>query len=205
MLYARHHLSRTVLLMLAALCACSRDEGERLGDTPPPDGVAAESTSANTNNVSELNNPDNAPDTAGWTAGLTAKPGSEMATLTAVRTASHEEYERIVFAFGDGPLPGFRIEYIDRPVRACGSGDVVELPGDAWLSIRLEPAQAHTDEGQPTVADRSRALTYENLKALKMICDFEGQVEWIAAASSPQKYRTLELKAPFRIVVDVRK
>ena len=205
MLYARHHLSRTVLLLLAALCACGRDEGERLGDTPPPDDVATDTTPADTNNVSALNDTDNTPDTAGWTAGLTAKPGSEMATLTAVRTASHDEFERIVFAFGPGPLPGFKVEYIDRPVRACGSGDVVELPGDAWLSIRLEPAQAHTDEGKPTVADRSRVLNYENLKALKLICDFEGQVEWVAAASMPQRYRTLELKAPLRLVVDVRK
>lgn len=200
MLYARHHLSWPVMMLTAALCACDRDEGDRLGDTPPAE-VVAESASADTENVSALNNPD----TAGWTAGLTVKPGSEMATLLEVRTASHEGYERIVFSFGGGPLPGFRVEYIDQPVRACGSGDVVDLPGDAWLSIRLEPAQAHTEEGRPTVAERSRVLDYENLKALRMICDFEGQVEWVAAASAPQRYRTLELKAPVRLVVDVIK
>lgn len=203
MLFARPHLSRTVLLLLTVLCACTRDDdGERLGDTPPPDTVNAGTNSAgNTNNVSALNKPD----TAGWTAGLTAKPGSEMATLTEVRTASHDEYERIVFAFGQGPMPGFKVEYVDRPVRQCGSGEVVDLPGDAWLSIRLEPAQAHTEEGKPTVLDRSRVLAFENLKALKMICDFEGQVEWVAAASTPQRYRTLELKEPPRLVVDVKK
>ena len=200
MLYARHHLFWPVMMLVAALCACARDEGDRSGDTPP-DEMAAESTSADTENVSALNNPD----TAGWTAGLTAKPGTEMATLLEVRTATHEDYERIVFSFGGGPLPGFKVEYIDKPVRACGSGEVVELPGDAWLSIRLEPAQAHTEQGQPTVAERSRVLNYDNLKGLRMICDFEGHVEWVAAASSPQRYRTLELKAPVRLVVDVRK
>ena len=203
MLFARLHLSPTVLLLLAALCACDREsEGERLGDTPPPDGTAAvESTLANTNNVSALSNPD----TAGWTAGLTAKPGSEMATLLDVRAASHDEYERIVFSFGPGPMPGYKVEYVDKPIRQCGSGEVVDLPGDAWLSIRLEPANAHTEEGKPTVAPRSRVLDYENLKALNMICDFEGQVEWVAAASAPQRYRTLELKEPRRLVVDVKK
>jgi hypothetical protein len=201
MLSARLHLSRTVLLLLAALCACTADrEGEDRGDTPPND-AAAESASANGKNVSALNKPD----TAGWTAGLTAKPGSEMVTLLEVRTAAHDEFERIVFAFGPGPMPGYRVEYVDRPVRQCGSGEVVDLPGDAWLSIRLEPAQAHTEEGKPTVVERSRVLALENLKALKMICDFEGQVEWVAAASSPQSYRTLELKEPSRLVVDVRK
>lgn len=202
MLFARFHLSPTVLLLLTALCACDREqEGERMGDTPPPDGTAVQSVPADTENVSALNNPD----TAAWTAGLMAKPGSAMATLLEVRTAMHEGFERVVFSFGDGPLPGFKVEYVDRPVRACGSGEVVDLPGDAWLSIVLEPARAHTDEGRATVAERSRTLAYENIKALRLICDFEGQVEWVIAASAPQRYRTLELKAPVRLVVDVKK
>jgi hypothetical protein len=202
MLYARHHLSRIGLMLLTALCACGREGGDRVGDTPPPDGAAAESAAGNTRNVSALNNPD----TAGWTAGVTVKPGAAMATLMAVRTASHEEFERIVFAFAPGgPIAGFKVEYVDRPVRTCGSGEVVELPGDAWLSVRLEPAQAHTDEGKPTVLERARVLDYGNIKALKMICDFEGHVEWVIAASAPQRYRTLELKEPARLVVDVKK
>ena len=201
MLYARSTLSLSVLL-LTALCACSRDQ-ERVdpGDTPPDEAAPAVSQPDDTNNASLLNNPD----TAGWTAGLTAKGGAEMVTLKAVRTASHDEFERIVFAFEPNRLPGYKIEYIDRPVRQCGSGEVVELPGDAWLSIRLEPAQAHTDEGAPTIAERARTLNYQNLKALRLICDFEGQVEWVAAVASPENYRTLELRAPVRLVVDLRK
>lgn len=201
MLYARFSLSVSVLL-LAALCACARDEeGSNPGDTPPDEAPPAVNTPDDTNNVSVLNNPD----TAAWTAGLTAKGGTEMTTLTAVRTASHEAYERIVFAFEPALLPGYRVEYIDRPVRQCGSGEVVDLPGDAWLSIRLEPAQAHTEQGAPTIADRSRVLDYQILKAFRLICDFEGQVEWVAAVASPVRYRTLELRAPARLVIDLKK
>jgi hypothetical protein len=195
MLYARITPLMFVLL-LTALNACERDEeGGRSA------AQAADSTPANSNNVSALSNPD----TAGWTAGLTAKPGDSMTTVLEVRTATHEAYERIVFGFGPERIPGFKVEYVDRPVRQCGSGDVVPLPGDAWLSIQLEPAQAHTDEGKPTIAERSRALNYPNLKMLKLICDFEGQVEWIAAVASPNQYRTLELREPARLVVDIRK
>jgi hypothetical protein len=144
-------------------------------------------------------------DTAFWTSGLVAKPGGEMTTVTEVRTASHDEFERIVFTFDSGGIAGYHIEYVDRPVRQCGSGDVVELPGDAWLKIKLEPSQAHTEEGKPTIADRTRDLNYANIKRLKLICDFEGQVEWIVAVASPNRYRTLELGGPPRLVVDVRK
>jgi hypothetical protein len=195
MLDARFFLSMSVLLLTAGF-ACARDEeGERSAT------LAADSAPANTNNVSALNNPD----TAGWTAGLTAKPGDSMSTLTDVRTAIHDDYERIVFGFGPEGISGYKLEYVDRPVRQCGSGDVVPLPGDAWLSIQLEPAQAHTEEGKPTIAERARTLNYPNMKALRLICDFEGIVEWIVAVSSPNQYRTLELREPPRLVVDIRK
>jgi hypothetical protein len=134
-----------------------------------------------------------------------AKPGAGMTTLAEVRTASHDEFERIVFTFDTAGIAGYHIEYVDRPVRQCGSGDVVELPGDAWLKVKLEPSQAHTEEGKPTIAARNRDLNYSNIKRLRLICDFEGQVEWIVAVASPNRYRTLELGGPPRLVVDVRK
>lgn len=200
--FARFHLSLKIVLLLTGLCACARDQDRvQPGDTPPEEPAPATRPAVDTNNVSVLSNPD----TAAWTVGLTAKGGTGMTTLLEVRTASHAEYERIVFVFGPEGLPGYKVEYIDRPVRQCGSGEVVDLPGDAWLSIRLEPAQAHTEAGAPTVAERSRTLDYQNIKALKLICDFEGQVEWVAGVASPTRYRTLELKAPPRLVVDVRK
>ena len=200
MLSARFHLSLSVLLV-TLLCACSRDEGVPDGPDLGEPLEAAESTSTDENNASVLSKPD----TAGWTAGLTAKPGDSMTVLTEVRTARHDGFERIVYAFEPDRIPGFKVEYVDKPVRQCGSGEVVALPGDAWLLLKLEPAQAHTEEGRPTVADRDRRLDYENIKQLKMICDFEGIVEWVVAVASPNRYRVLELRNPARLVVDVRK
>lgn len=199
MLNARDHLSLKVVLLVWALSGCAGgDEGGRQNE--PDAGPPADSGPVTTENASVLSNPD----TGTWTAGLTAKPGSEVATLSAVRTATHEEYERIVFEFSDR-LPGYKVEYIDRPVRQCGSGDVVELPGDAWLSVQLQPANAHTEEGKPTVAERARTLTYANMKALRLICDFEAVVEWVVAVGSPNRYRTLELREPPRLVIDIRR
>lgn len=200
MLTARSYpSSKVVLLLITALCACARADEE--ARAPGAATIAVDTVAANTNNVSVLSNPD----TAGWTAGLTAKPGDSMATLLEVRTARHDEFERIVFVFGPEGIPGFKVEYVDRPVRQCGSGEVVDLPGDAWLLVRLEPARAHTEEGKATVTQRDRALGYENMKRLKLICDFEAIVEWVAAVGYPGKYRTLELRDPARLVIDVRK
>jgi hypothetical protein len=42
------------------------------------------------------------------------------------------------------------------------------------------------------------------LKELKLICDFEGQVEWLLGLAARNGYRVLELTEPPRLVVDVR-
>jgi hypothetical protein len=46
-------------------------------------------------------------------------------------------------------------------------------------------------------------MTGQNLKRLKLICDFEAQTEWIAAVGFPARYRVFELSDPPRIVVDL--
>lgn len=142
----------------------------------------------------------------GWTVGILhrASPTGRVGTLVAVRTARQPGYDRVVFEFAGGELPGYHAEYVDRPVRQCGSGDPVPLPGDAWLRVRFEPANAHTDEGRATVQDRDRTLNYGLVKRLALICDFEAQVEWVLALAAPNPYRVLVLSNPARIVVDVQ-
>ena len=126
------------------------------------------------------------------------------AILKEVRTAQHGNYDRVVFEFAGAEMPSYHIEYIDKPVRACGSGNVVPLAGDGWLEIRFFPANAHTEEGKPTVENRERAPNHKIIKELKSTCDFEANVEWVLGVSSPNKYRVLELKNPTRLVVDIK-
>lgn len=140
-----------------------------------------------------------------WTSGDTRVEGvaTGTAVLRAVRTARHEAFDRIVYEF-ESAVPGYRISYIDRPVRQCGSGNVVPFEGDAWLSMVFEPSDAHTQEGRPTVAERSRRLDLPNVIELKLICDYEAQVEWVAGVHAPMEYRVLTLREPDRLVVDIR-
>ncbi len=128
----------------------------------------------------------------------------EAAVLRDVRTGRHESFDRIVFEFEGSEMPGYFIEYIDKPVRACGSGNVVPLKGDGWLQIRFEPARAHTDQGKPTLGFRELRPMMPIVLELSSTCDFEGQVEWVAGVASPNRYRVLELASPTRLVVDIR-
>jgi hypothetical protein len=142
---------------------------------------------------------------ASWTTADTnvERPFSGAALLRDLRTARHDGFDRIVLDFGADEVPGYRVAYVDRPVRQCGSGDVVPLEGDAWLSITVEPANAHTEEGEPTIRERERTLRLPALRELKLICDFEAVVEVVAGVASPERYRVFVLEAPNRVVIDV--
>jgi hypothetical protein len=146
-----------------------------------------------------------AADTAGWTAGIVdlAPRSGGVATLVSLRAARHEGYERVVWEFS-GPAPGVHVEYVDRPVRQCGSGEPVPLSGDAWLEVRLEPVRAHTEEGRPTIAERRRTTALPIVLEMVQTCDFEAVVTWVLAVSSPQPLRVTRLENPPRVVVDIR-
>ena len=141
------------------------------------------------------------------TAGVTEKKNPNVTgavLLKEVRSAKHANFDRVVFEFEGAQIPTYKIEYIDKPVRACGSGDVVPFQGDAWLSVRFTGANAHTEAGEPTINDRTRSPNHTIVKDLKLICDFEAEVEWVLGVASPNKYRVLELKSPTRLVVDIK-
>jgi hypothetical protein len=140
------------------------------------------------------------------TAGIIDKRSSvkSAAVLTEVRAARHENYDRVVFEFEGAEMPSYHLEYIDKPVRACGSGEVVPLTGDGWLEIRFEPAAAHTADGRATVANREQSPNLQIIKEMKATCDFEAQVEWVLGVASPNHYRVLELKKPTRLAIDIK-
>lgn len=145
-----------------------------------------------------------------WTVGIVeggpeTGAGSTLPTVTGVRTARHPDFDRFVLEFSEaGGLPPFHVEYVDRPVRECGSGHVVELPGDGWLEIRMSGAQAHDEEGRVTVEPREGSPGLPVLLAYDLTCDFEAHVEWVLAVRSPNPFRVLDLREPYRLVVDVR-
>jgi hypothetical protein len=106
---------------------------------------------------------------------------------------------------GSPARPGYHLEYVDRPLIACGSGEQIFPEGDAWLEIRLEPAAAHTEEGQPTLGPREVAVDGPLLRRIYRTCDFEGIVTYVLALSTPNAYRVVTLQDPIRIVVDVER
>ena len=133
-----------------------------------------------------------------------SRPGTPPRVLRGVAVASAPGYDRVVFEFTDDSVPGYHVEYTTQPVRRCGSGDAVTVAGAGKLVVRFEPAQAHDERGNPTVAERERMLGLPAAKEMQLICDFEGQVEWVLGVAAAHPYRVLESPGPGRVVVDIR-
>jgi hypothetical protein len=70
--------------------------------------------------------------------------------------------------------------------------------------VRFEPAQAHDERGNPLPPARHSTPALPSVRELTLICDFEGQVEWVLGVAARTPYRISELSGPARLVLDVK-
>ena len=122
--------------------------------------------------------------------------------LTAVRAAKGDDYDRVVFEFGER-VPGYHLEYVGEPVLDCGAGDAKPVEGKARLEARFYPANAHTEEGRPTVPQRELKPALPVVREVERTCDFEAVVTWVIGTTAQNPYSVLELADPPRLVIDI--
>lgn len=130
----------------------------------------------------------------------------------AIRTATHDGFDRIVFEFLPAPpeagdfdegLPHYRIEYPDEPV-ACGSGFPVDFAGGGGLEIDFLWASAHdVFTGEPTLQEQDVNLG-PTIQSVDLTCDFEALVTWVFGLDERAPFRIFELANPTRLVIDVQ-
>jgi hypothetical protein len=191
-----------VLIVTAAVAAgCGQDHTSNPGAGSQSAGLTGSAASVGSVAsvgakpvVAELN----------WSSGpvtVTHNPAvPPVPVVTGIRFAGHpqEGYDRIVFDI-QGGLPGYTAKYVPQ-VRADGSDKPVPVPGKRFLLVVLNPAQAHTESGTPTVTGIHNA-GLPMLKAYAIAGDFEGHVSIALGLNATAGYRIGEL--PGRIYVDV--
>ena len=125
-------------------------------------------------------------------------------TVQRVEAFDGGPFDRMEFTFNDS-VPDYTIEYVEAPI-ACGSGLPVEVAGAAFLEIRMKPTAAHDEAGVGTITSSDMLLNLPTLLELKITCDFEGEVVWIAGLSEEVQFRHSFLTSPFPvhlIIIDV--
>lgn len=132
-----------------------------------------------------------------------ASTGPDAPILRDVRIAAHDDFDRLVFEFDSDGLPQWHVDYIDAPVIQCGSGHEMPVAGSAWLQVRFNGANAHTEAGEGTSGPMRRAPGLSSVREVVRTCDFEAEVTWVVGLSGPHAYRPRVLGDPARLVIDI--
>ena len=187
---------------LASGCSGS-DDGSETREVTPPASPATTTRPPSSGNLEPLARTGTEPVTARGDA-------AETALLNRVALGRHEGYDRVVFQFRN-VLPGYRVEYVQPPLHADGSGERVEIAGNAFVVVRMERASGfdvETGEGAlvyegPRRISGSQAGTSTVREAVRT-GDFEAQLTWGIGLSDRVGFRVLTLDGPPRLVVDFR-
>ena len=127
--------------------------------------------------------------------------GTSTATVALARADEGDGYDRMTFQL-DG-IPGFQVQYVQAPITSCASGETEQIQGQAFLQIRLSPAQEHDSSGNTTVASTDLTPGLPAILEAKQTCDFEGVVTWVLGLTSELDFRTLSVAGGI-LVVDVK-
>jgi hypothetical protein len=136
--------------------------------------------------------------------------GDETALLERIRVARHEGYDRVVFQFRNH-RPGYRIEYESPPFAEDGSGNPVDVAGNAFVVVRMEPVSGFdvsTGEGELVYKGPRRIngadVGTSVVRELVRLGDFEAVLTWVVGLAEKVDFRVLALDHPARLVVDFR-
>jgi hypothetical protein len=134
---------------------------------------------------------------------LSASPAGAQATPTLidVRAGRHAGFDRVVFEFR-GAVPEHRIRYVDQLVQD-GSGEPVSVAGGADLEVVFEGANAHEQDGTPTISPRRFSPGLPAVKEIAQAGDFEAVVTYGIGVDRRRPLKVSTLSGPSRLVIDV--
>jgi hypothetical protein len=130
-----------------------------------------------------------------------AQSAPETPTLVDVRAGGHTGYDRVVFEFR-GSVPEHRIGYVDQLVQD-GSGNPVSVAGAADLEVVFDGANAHDEDGSPTISPRRFSPGLTAVKEVAQLGDFEAVVSYGIGVDRRRPIEVSTLSSPSRLVIDV--
>jgi len=188
-----------VVVALLAVSGCG-GSGKQASRSPSATTVT---TSTSTGGIDKLEG-------AGTTPVEGQAAGQETALLERIAVGRHEGYDRVVFQFRHD-LAGYKVQYVQPPLKEDGSGNPVEVQGGAVVVVRMEPASGfdlNTGEGVmvykgPRRIDGSAAGT-SIVQELVRTGDFEAVLSWAIGLQDRVDFRVRTATSPARLIVDFR-
>jgi hypothetical protein len=194
-----------VLLAGPLLAGCGEDAPETSASSSatveePATGAASESASADTEEEGTADAPDLPADVAPDTADASA---DARVTVSDIRIGAHDGFDRVVLEVGGTGTPGWDVRYVD-VAAAQGTGDPVDVAGDAVLQISLTGAGYPYDTGVEEYA--GGPLTSADTTVLTEViwgATYEGTSLAFLGTTGQYPFRVYSLTGPTRVVVDI--
>jgi hypothetical protein len=167
---------------------------------PATTGTAATTASAPATTTTEPCDPPTStePVSVDFPMGMSSLVGRE------IRTGAHPCFERVVLELqGTGELPGYRVQYVDDPVKLSPSDMEVDIAGGATLVLSVAVWMT-TMEGEGYDGPNQIFPTnVEHIDELRLIENFEGMHQWAIGLDRERPFSVTTLNDPPRIVVDI--
>lgn len=121
-----------------------------------------------------------------------------------MRVGSHDGFDRVVIELNATSASGLAwwVEYTTEP-RTQGKGDLVELPGEAVLAVRLQGI-AYSPEGDAVLHGRQDASAHGNVTAVYVDPQFESQVQVFIGLDAQRGFHVSTQDSPARLVIDIQ-
>lgn len=202
----RTFTAAAAVLLALALAGCGEQPADDAGSPPATSEAPTESPTGPEEPSAEPTDSDEPAtgvpfDDPGTIA--EAEPGAgALLTVTNVRAASHDSFDRVVFDLGGTGTPGWRVEYVDEALDD-GSGLPVEVDGDAVLQVRISGTGVPMDTGVEEFAGGTVELGGDSVEEVVYRFVFEGYTTAFVGADERHPFRVFTLENPTRLVVDV--
>jgi hypothetical protein len=200
--YARR-IRSSALLACAALALAGCGSSSPSESEPPAAGTTTETAPTVTTTSEQTDT------LAGAGTSIVVAPSTAKATslLDRVAVGHHEGYDRVVFEFRDEGLPGYRVEYVEPPLKEDGSGAPVSVAGSAFVVVRMEPASGfdlNSGEGELVYKGPKRLPGTGVVKEVVRSGDFEAVLSWAIGLEAKVPFRVTTAASPSRLIVDFR-
>jgi hypothetical protein len=190
------------LLVAFAVLAVAGCGGSSSSESEPP----AAGTTTVTAPTTTAEQTDPLPD-AGTSVVVAPTTAKTTALLERVAVGHHDGFDRVVFQFRGEGLPGYRVEYVDPPLKEDGSGETVDVAGNAFVVVRMEPASGfdlNTGEGELVYKGPKRLPGTGVVKEVVRTGDFEAVLTWAIGLDSKVPFLVTTTASPSRLIVDFR-